>query len=207
MFKRVDGGTGGSGSNCASPDGLFCARFEDSDMPIQPGTANKTTYYVGNVEFIREGITNSTKRYIGGFLVITNVGNNAATFDYLLRDSLGSIDTIASETGVLKSRQSFNAHGQRRNAATAVNSWSILNPLQISLFDTSTTTQGYTGHEQLDQVGLVHMNARLYDPEIGRFIQADSYAEAEATQGLNRYSYVLNNPLSATDPTGNFSLR
>ena len=42
---------------------------------------------------------------------------------------------------------------------------------------------------------------------LGRFIQADDFVEPEATQGLNRYSYVLNNPLSATDPTGNFSLR
>jgi RHS repeat-associated protein len=208
MFRRVDGGTGGSGSNCASPDGMFCARFEDSDTPITTGTASKTTYYVGNVEFIREGITDKVKRYIGNYLVITNIGNNAATYDYLLRDSLGSIDTIASETGVMKSRQSFNAHGQRRTAAASVaGSWNVLNPLQISLFDTSTTTQGYTGHEQLDGVGLVHMGARLYDPELGRFIQADDFVEPEATQGLNRYSYVLNNPLSATDPTGNFSLR
>lgn len=51
------------------------------------------------------------------------------------------------------------------------------------------------------------MNARLYDPELGRFIQADGFVEPEATQRLSRYSYVLNNPLSATDPTGNFSLR
>jgi len=208
MFKRTDGGTGGSGSNCASPDGMFCARFEDSDTPITTGTASKTTYYVGNVEFIREGIVDKVKRYIGSYLVITTISKNAPVFEYMLRDSLGSIDTIASETGVLKSRQSFNAHGQRRTAALpTAGSWSILNPLQISLFDTSTTTQGYTGHEQLDGVGLVHMNARLYDPEIGRFIQADDYVEADATQGLNRYSYVLNNPLSATDPTGNFSLR
>jgi uncharacterized protein (TIGR02594 family) len=173
------------------------------------GVQNKTTYYVGNVEFIREGITSSTKRYIGGYLVITNVGNNPAVFDYLLRDSLGSIDTIASETGVLKSRQSFNAHGQRRQAAQpgVTASWNTLSLFQASLFNTSTTTQGYTGHEQLDQVGLVHMNARLYDPELGRFIQADDFVEPEATQGLNRYSYVLNNPMSATDPSGNFSLR
>jgi len=56
-------------------------------------------------------------------------------------------------------------------------------------------------------MGLIHMNARLYDPEIGRFIQADSMVEPEATQGLNRYSYVLNNPLTFTDPTGQLSFR
>jgi len=202
MFKRVDGA-----ANSGGGDQIFKTGFENNEPPQQSGTASKTTYYVGNVEFIREAITSSTKRYIGSYLVITNVGNNPAAFDYLLRDSLGSIDTIASETGVLKSRQSFNAHGQRRNAATAVNSWSILNPLATANFDTGTTTQGFTGHKQLDEVGLIHMNARLYDPEIGRFIQADDFVEPEATQGLNRYSYVLNNPLSATDPSGNFSLR
>ncbi len=170
------------------------------------------TRYVGNVEFVRHGRTESTKRYIGGFLVITSfLANPEPNYDYLLRDSLGSIDTVASETGVLKSRQSFNAHGQRRNAATpgvgGTGSWALMTLLQSAVFTASPTTQGFTGHEQLDEVGLVHMGARLYDAEIGRFIQADDFVEPDATQGLNRYSYVLNNPLTATDPTGNFSLR
>jgi RHS repeat-associated protein len=69
-----------------------------------------------------------------------------------------------------------------------------------SQFNTQTTTQGYTGQEQLDKVGLVHMNARLYDPDIGRFIQADDFVEPEATQGLNRYSYVLKNPMTSAYP-------
>jgi RHS repeat-associated protein len=204
MFKRLDGAATSGG------DQFMKTGFEDNEPPTPVGgSGSKVTYYVGNVEFIREGITSSTKRYVGGYLVITNVGSNPAVFDYLLRDSLGSIDTIASETGVLKSRQSFNAHGQRRQVAQSgiTASWSVLSLFQASLFNTSTTTQGYTGHEQLDAVGLVHMNARLYDPELGRFIQADDFVEPEATQGLNRYSYVLNNPMSATDPSGNFSLR
>lgn len=207
MYKRVDGNAG-AGNNCGVPDGVFCSRFEDSDIPPPPSTASKTTFYVDNVEFIREGITDKVKRYVGSYLVITTVQANPPVYDYLLRDSLGSIDTIASETGVMKSRQSFNAHGQRRNAATAsMGSWGVLSLFTAALFDSSTTTQGYTGHQQLDPVGLVHMRARLFDPEIGRFLQADDYIEADATQGLNRYSYVLNNPLTATDPTGNFSLR
>ena len=178
----------------------------------------RVTYYVGNVEFISNSNCNGSgcnpsqtvKRYIGNYLVITKVGAAAPTFNYLLRDSLGSIDTITNETGNLSAttRQSFNAHGERRQAAASVSgSWGALTASQIFSFDTSTTTQGYTGHQQVDKFGLIHMGARIYDPEVGRFMQADSYVEAEATQGLNRYSYVLNNPLSATDPTGNFSLR
>jgi len=57
-----------------------------------------------------------------------------------------------------------------------------------------------------DGVGLVHMNGRMYDPETGRFIQADPNID-EGLQGLNRYSYVLNNSLSSTDPTGYFSVK
>ena len=112
--------------------------------------------------------------------------------------------TRATEQGQLTERLSFNAHGQRRS--TAQGGWTLLDALQAANFNTSTTRQGYTGHEQLDSVGLIHMGARLYDPEIGRFIQADDMVESEVTQGLNRYSYVLNNPLTMTDPTGNLSL-
>jgi len=50
------------------------------------------------------------------------------------------------------------------------------------------------------------MNGRIYDPWIGRFVQADPLVEdAFTTQGINRFAYVLNNPLSLTDPTGHLS--
>ena len=49
------------------------------------------------------------------------------------------------------------------------------------------------------------MNARMYDPKLGRFLQPDSYIQyPDLTEGLNRYTYVRNNPLSLLDPTGNF---
>jgi RHS repeat-associated protein len=59
------------------------------------------------------------------------------------------------------------------------------------------------GDEQLDNLGLVHMNGRVYNPIIGRFISADPIVQAPFnTQSLNRYSYVFNNPLSFADPSG-----
>ena len=53
------------------------------------------------------------------------------------------------------------------------------------------------------------MNGRVYDPEIGVFLSADPLVQfPHSTQGLNRYAYVGNNPLSYTDPSGHliFSL-
>ena len=55
----------------------------------------------------------------------------------------------------------------------------------------------------MDETGLIHMNGRVYDPQLARFIQADPFVQdAGNLQSLNRYSYVLNNPLATTDPTG-----
>ena len=62
---------------------------------------------------------------------------------------------------------------------------------------------GYTGHEHLDEVGLVHMNGRIYDPASGRFLQAAPIVQSPGnSQSYNRYSYVMNNPLGLTDPSG-----
>ncbi len=50
-------------------------------------------------------------------------------------------------------------------------------------------------HEHLDEVGIIHMNGRIYDPLIGRFMSADPYIQAPTNlKTFNRYSYVWNNP-------------
>ena len=67
-------------------------------------------------------------------------------------------------------------------------------PLDNSLIPTS-TARGFTDHEHLDSVGLIHMNGRVYDPELGRFMSADPFVQAPYnSQSYNRYSYVFNNP-------------
>ena len=70
---------------------------------------------------------------------------------------------------------------------------------------TEATQRGFTYHEMLDHLGLIHMNGRLYDPTLGRFLSADPHVQAPANlQNFDRYSYVLNNPLSYSDPSGYF---
>lgn len=115
---------------------------------------------------------------------------------YLIGDHLGSVQAITDDTGALVERLSFDSWGNRRNALT----WEAATG-QIS----SELDRGFTGHEQLDAVALIHMNGRVYDPVIGRFVSPDPIVQAPHNmQNYNRYSYVMNNPLSITDPSGYF---
>jgi RHS repeat-associated protein len=62
---------------------------------------------------------------------------------------------------------------------------------------------GFTGQDQDDELGLVNMGGRLYDPNQRRFISPDPFVQdLYAGQALNRYSYVLNDPLNLIDPSG-----
>uniref|UniRef100_UPI001C46D57F RHS repeat domain-containing protein n=1 Tax=Alteromonas lipotrueiana TaxID=2803815 RepID=UPI001C46D57F len=65
------------------------------------------------------------------------------------------------------------------------------------------TRKGFTDHEHLDEVELIHMNGRVYDYNLGRFLSVDPFIQGVGnSQGINPYSYVMNNPLGYTDPTG-----
>jgi RHS repeat-associated protein len=126
---------------------------------------------------------------------------------YLYKDHLGSLDLITDASGAITDELSFDAWGQRRSGLN----WSDVNINQLiadyGVFASIAppTTRGFTGHEMADEVGVIHMNGRIYDPRLGRFLQADPFVqEPELTQSLNRYSYVRNNPLNATDPSGFF---
>ena len=142
------------------------------------------------------------KHYIGDFAVVTQTtssGGSATTAtSFLHRDHLGSVDTITDGLGAVSQRLSFDAWGKRREI-----NWQAMSEPAILAFSTTLTTRGFTGHEMLDPVGLVHMNGRVYDPELGRFLSADPFVQDITNlQSLNRYAYVLNNPLSYTDPSG-----
>lgn len=94
----------------------------------------------------------------------TTRSDNTSSTRYLHKDHLGSVDAITNETGALAERLSYDAWGKRRQG----NGLDATAPLTGA-----TTHHGYTGHEHLDGLGLIHMNARVYDPAIGRFLQAD----------------------------------
>jgi RHS repeat-associated protein len=64
-------------------------------------------------------------------------------------------------------------------------------------------TKGYTNHEHLNEQQLIHMNGRVYDYNLGRFMSVDPFIQSPGdSQSLNPYSYLMNNPMAGTDPTG-----
>ena len=167
----------------------------------------EVTRYVGNVEIVdRPDGTHERKRYIAGIAIETHYfGTNTVedyrTTIYEYRDHLGSVDAITDDQGVSLQDLSFDAWGQRRDSVN----WTALTEAELIAFSNDLTKRGFTDHEMLDEVGVIHMNGRIYDPKIGRFLQADPFVQDPTnTQSLNRYSYVLNNPLNATDPSGYF---
>ena len=127
--------------------------------------------------------------------VVERVGTTNAK-QYLHRDHQGSVTKVTNASGTVDQALAFDAWGLRRNASD----WS---PLTNPFSGSHETERGYTGHEHLDTVGLIHMNGRVQDPILGRFISADPFIQAPFnTQSHNRYSYVWNNPASLVDPSG-----
>ena len=117
---------------------------------------------------------------------------------YLHQDALGSVDMVADESGGVVDRLSYTPFGEHRSG-----DWRSGDvPMR------RVTDRGFAGHEHLEEVGLVHMNGRIYDPRTGRFLSPDPYISLPlSTQSYNRYSYALNNPMKFTDPSGFFLKR
>jgi RHS repeat-associated protein len=169
-----------------------------------PAGTETTIYVSGMFEQVTKpsGVVEFKHYIVAGGMPIgirTLRTNGVNDMRYLHRDHLGSVDTITNETGAIVEQLSYDAFGKRRSGATWSGTPSPTDWTNIAAI----THRGFTNHEQLDDVGLVHMNGRVYDPTIGRFISADPSIQAPyMSQSLNRYSYVLNNPLSMMDPTG-----
>ena len=153
-----------------------------------------------NVEIKYNTITNQVEflTYIGGngytAPIVLKSDGTTQEYLYLHRDYQGSILAITNSEAKVVEKRLFDAWGNIIKVEDGLGN--VLNGL--TLID-----RGYTGHEHLQSVGLIHMNGRLYDPKLHRFLQPDNYVQDPYnSQNYNRYGYVLNNPLKYTDPSG-----
>jgi RHS repeat-associated protein len=122
--------------------------------------------------------------------------------EYWHQDHLGSLIATTDHTGAVTARYAYDPFGKRRFTTGAYDASGSL------VVDWSTqlnngTARGFTGHEHLDDIGLIQMNGRLFDPTLGVFLQADpSVPHPQSLQSFQRYAYCEGNPLNCTDPNG-----
>lgn len=182
-------------------------------------TANgNTSYFAGNTWYlngtdslgltyekeVRDNGTTEHKHYLGGggnvfAMLVTRTGNlnglAASAVSYMHKDHLNSINVITDNTGAVKERLAYDPWGKRRYPN------GVADP--SGLIVANNIDRGYTEHEHLDEVGIIHMNGRVYDPLAARFMSADpTIPYPTDLRAFNRYSYVYNNPIRNWDPDG-----
>ena len=163
----------------------------------------ETTWYVGGLlekESPAPSGNTQWRHYVplpsGMSIIVVRASNSPKAVRYVLTDHLGSADRMLDEAGAVAVGLSYGAFGNRRGS-----NWGSGAPDWPGI--AGTTRRGYTGHEHLDNLQLIHMNGRVYDPGTGRFLSVDPLlGDLGDSQQVNPYAYVGNRPLSAIDPSG-----
>ncbi|WP_288444082.1 RHS repeat-associated core domain-containing protein [uncultured Chryseobacterium sp.] len=185
--------------------------------PESDGEFTKLYSEEGSFEVVKNNMNGKEKHiiYIEGnpyesnIVFLKNFDENNGSFKFLHKDYLGSILAISDEAGKMLEQRHFDAWGNLTHlqignsnlAAGKADIAMLLNNSEGMLID-----RGYTGHEHFMEVGIIHMNGRLYDPLLRRFLNADeNIQDPFNTQFYNRYGYVVNNPLMYNDPNGEFA--
>ena len=176
-----------------------------------------TKYYSedGTSEIIRNNQTGQEKHmlYIGGSPYESNIvylkdyNQGTAKYVFLHKDYLGSILAISDEAGNVLEQRHFDAWGNLTHLKIETQT-TITDKNQIRDYLSAgklVVDRGYTSHEHFAEIGIIHMNGRLYDPLLRRFLNADeNIQDPYNTQNYNKYGYVMNNPLMYNDPSGEF---
>ena len=178
------------------------------------GEGRYTRYYSedGSFEVTRDNQTGQEKHilYIGGnpyeseIIFAKDYAESEGKYLFLHKDYLGSILVISDEEGNSVEQRHYDAWGNMTHLQIgngAVLTGEELERAKAQMF----LDRGYTSHEHFWEVGIIHMNGRLYDPLLRRFLNADeNIQDPHNTQNYNKYAYVLNNPLMFNDPSGEF---
>ncbi|MFA5125304.1 MAG: RHS repeat-associated core domain-containing protein [Patescibacteria group bacterium] len=179
------------------PDAVTSFMYDGDGGRVKASrTANneiRTTTYIGSLFEIQASASGQqamVKHIFAGstrVCSVKSVDGGASTTDYYHGDHLGSSSIITDQDGQQVQYLEYAPYG-----TVAHNE------------GTDATAYKFTGKE-LDSTGLYFYSARYYDPEIGRFVSADTIVQAPYDpQSLNRYAYCRNNPIKYVDPSGHF---
>jgi RHS repeat-associated protein len=179
--------------------------YDGDEMRILKSTPTEETLYFGDF-YQRDTVTNApaAHRYFvhspERAVAVVTVGGTTPGALYVHVDHLGSVDVLTDVNGNAVEHRSYDPFGQRRNPVWGAPPAGGQPPAASFA---SLTTVGYTGQEADNDLGLVNMKGRIYDPRTARFLTTDPIiSNPLSAQSWNAYAYVQNNPLNFVDPTG-----
>ncbi len=156
--------------------------YDGDGKLVTATTSGTTTFYVGNY-YEKTGSTVRKYYYHGGRRVAMRENG---VLSWLLTDQLGSTAMTLTASAGITGELRYKAYGETRYT-----------------YGSPSTKYRFTGQREESSTGLYFYSARWYDAVLGRFVQADTIVpEPGNPQALNRYSYVLNNPLRYSDSDG-----
>ena len=179
-----------------------------------------TTYIDGLFEQVYDSSTgNLTYRHyilaggarVGVETISANSGGTitADTLSFYVRDEVGSvIATVTESLGGANQTVALNSYDAWGKARPTSGTTAYQDPAPGTFYSPTPSgkEEGFAGHDNLSDTGLVDMEGRVYDPEVGRFLSADPNVQYPfSSQGYDRYIYVNDNPLSLSDPSGYFA--
>jgi RHS repeat-associated protein len=143
------------------------------------------TLYVGGIYEVDKASGGSVTRTVTYYPVAGAMRINSTLY-YILKDHLGSASVVTDASGTILGTQRYYPFGETRLTTGTIY-----------------TDKLFTGQREITGLGIYHYQARFYSPKLGRFLSADTIVPGYGNpQNLNRFSYVLNNPLRYIDPTG-----
>ena len=163
-------------------------RIKKTVSPVVIGGAEIITHYIGQ---LYEITSNTAQKFIMAYdkrLAVVRHSSSHQDVLYFHQDHLGSTGVMTNELGTVVKDIFYKPFGET-----------------VSESGIGGISHKFTGQELDSETELYNYNARLYDPEIGRFLSADILVPYfNKSQSFNRYSYVRNNPLRYNDPTGHW---
>lgn len=141
-----------------------------------------------------------------GAIPATDAASNPATIssvtlnklEYWHKDHLVSLAATSDHAGSVTARYAYDPFGKRRYINGSYDEFGAI-VIDWSAATNAGTDLGFTGHEHLDDIGLIHTNGRIFDPNLALFLQTDPHIQQpDNLQNYNRYASCFNNPLTGT---------
>ena len=199
--------------NVTQAGGLYFT-YDYADQPrTMSGNESGTYVYDGNLKRIKSTINGSVIYNVydqtGSLVLIENDGQNKTT-EYISVAGM-NVARIENSSVTFLHNDSLGSPIAGTLSNRTVDWREKFTPFGIPLVNDSANDDqaGFTGHIKDSETGLVYMQARYYDPVIGRFYSNDPVDALEhfntpngPVHGFNRYAYANNNPYTFIDPTG-----